>query len=118
MIVLRLSDKPAITLRLGDPALFRWQGKDGYTELEVGVITADDSTVLTLAEFWAGQWWDWNYIFSNDQFFVEVEIKREDGRIWLRLDHHHMVTHVGIDWRVEIIRQQDAVPGDRPDGGM
>jgi hypothetical protein len=115
MTLLRLSDQPAITLRLGDPALFRLEGQDGYTQLEVGAIAEGDKSVLDLAEFWAGEWPDWNYMYSNDQFFVSLEMEREAGRVWFRLDYHHMITHVGIDWRVEIIRQQGAEPSTAAD---
>lgn len=109
MEVLRLSEKPTVTLQLGSPALFRWEGDTGYVELEVGAIAAGDQVVGDLAEFWAGQWRDWQYLFSNDSFFVSLELEREeDGRVWLRLDYHHMHTHLGVDWRVLITCKPEA----------
>lgn len=105
MTFIRLCDLPAVTLRLGDPALLRWEDAGGYTELEVGSIIADDDVVRNLEEFWAGRWLDWNYGFSNDQFVITLEMEREAVRVWLRVDYHHMQTHLGIDWRVPVARQ-------------
>ena len=117
MNVLRLSDQPAVTLRLGDPAMFRWEGADGYTEFEIGSVAADDEVVRDLAEFWAGRWRDWNYGFNNNQFVVSLEMEWENGRVWLRVDYHHMNTHLGIDWRVAVARTPDAELGAAADGG-
>jgi hypothetical protein len=111
LALLWLSDKPAISLQLGDPALFRWEGEDGYIELEIGSIIAEAEVVKDLETFWSGQWRDWQYGFSNDQYVVSLELEREDGRIWLRVDYHHMQTHLGIDWRSAISRQQETASG-------
>src|SRR5262245_61181758 len=70
LTLLRLSDVPAVTLRLGDPALLRWEDAGGYTELEVGPITDDDDVVRNLEQFWAGRWRDWSYGFNNEQFVI------------------------------------------------
>jgi hypothetical protein len=95
--IIQFSDVPLITLKLGDPALLRWEDETGYLELEIGSISADDQVVNDLEAFWSGKWREWQYGNPGAQYVVCLELDRSEVGVAFRLDYHHMKTHVGIE---------------------
>lgn len=108
MAIIRLSDSPQVTVTLGSPAILRWSDTTGYIELEVGPLGAADDVVRDLDSFWSGEWRDWNYGFSCAEYVVTLELERERGQTTLRVDWHHMRSHVGVDRSAVVVRRQGA----------